>query len=171
MNRAILRGLVFVCFVILANDLASTSARGSAASDHIWKSYTNVRFQFTICYPEDLLVPQGEAPNSDGQKFQAKDGGQLIVFGQNNALDESLSDKLHYTATRLKGASGKITYEVIKPNWFVVSGQSGQTIFYAKTFYSRNQFKSFELSYNQSTAAVYEPWIGRLSACFADLAP
>jgi hypothetical protein len=170
MCRTILRAVVFVSVSILISDLASTSARESTAGDHVWKSYTNVRFQYAICYPEDLLIPQGESPNSDGQQFLAKDGGQLLVFGQNNALEQSLKHALAYTEARLIGASGKITYMVLNPHWFVVSGQNGQTVFYGKTLYSHDQFKSFELTYNHSAAAMYEPLIGRLSTCFVDLA-
>jgi hypothetical protein len=169
MGKAMLR-VVLVFFVVLSSHRASRSAHEAAATDHLWKSYTNERFQYTICYPEDLLVPQGESANSDGQKFLARDGAQLVVFGHYNALDESLRAVSANTAARLAGASGKVTYKVLKPHWFVVSGKSAQTIFYAKTFYSGDQFKSFELTYNYSSAAVYEPLIDRLNTCFSDLA-
>jgi len=169
-RRVILRAVVLVSFIILSSDPAIPPAHEAAASDHVWKSYTIERFQYTICYAEDLLVPQGESPNSDGQKFLAKDGAQLIVFGQNNALGKSLRAVSVSTAARLAGASGKVTYKVLKPHWFVVSGKNGQTVFYAKTFYSSDQFKSFELTYNRSAAAVYEPLVARLNTCFSDLA-
>ena len=162
MGRAVIQSAVFVVLGILIG--------ASTVDTHLWQSYTNVRFQYSICYPEDLLVPQGESPNSDGQKFLAKDGAQLLVFGRNNALDESLRDVLAHTEARLADAQGRVTYKVRKPNWFVVSGQNGQTIFYAKTLYSHDQFKSFELSYDRSKAAIYQPLIGRIAACFADLA-
>jgi len=117
----------------------------------------------------------------------AKDGAQLIVtpdsgrslrspatsargFGQNNALGKSLRAVSVSTVARLAGASGTVTYKVLKPHWFVVSGKNGQTVFYAKTFYSSDQFKSFELTYNRSAAAIYEPLIARLNTCFSDLA-
>jgi hypothetical protein len=124
---------------------------------HIWKSYTNVRFQYQICYPADLLVPQGEAENSDGQKLLANDGAQLIVYGSNNALDESLKEMLADTESRLTGTSGKVTYKVLKRNWFVVSGQNEQTVFYSKVLYRHGQFKSFELTYDRSAGALYAP--------------
>ena len=169
MRRAI-QWMVLVSIVILSNRLAITSAHAGAVGDHLWKSYTNERFRYSICYPEDLLVPQGESPNSDAQKFVAKDGAQLIVFGQYNALNESLRAVSASTAARLAGTSGKVTYKVLKPHWFVVSGKDAQTIFYAKTLYSGDQFVSFELTYNHSAAGVYGPLIGRLNACFSDVA-
>jgi hypothetical protein len=166
--------MMLVVLSSVASGIAGTAADGVRAHDpsarrHVWKTYTNVRFQYAVCYPEDLLVPQGESENGDGQRFAAKDGAQLIVFGQNNALNTPLKDVLADTASRLAGGSGKMTSKVLKGNWFLVSGQNGQTVFYAKTLYSQNQLKSFELTYNLSSAAVYEPLIRRLTACFADL--
>jgi hypothetical protein len=154
---------VLVCGVLLSQALP--------ADDHAWKTYTNARFRYGICYPADLLVPQGEADNSDGQAFLAKDGAKLLVYGSNNALNQTLKNVLDDTASRLARDSGKVTYKAIKRNWFVVSGQDQQTVFYAKTIYAREQFKSFELTYDSSLSAVYKPVLNRLAGCFADLKP
>ena len=150
--------------------MVPVAAQAPEASRHVWKVYTNVRFQYSICYPGDLLVPQGEALNGDGQKFLAKDGAKLVVFGQNNALNESLKDALEDTASRLAGASGQVTYKVIKPGWFVLSGQNGKSIFYAKMLYTHDQFKSFEITYDASESSVYKPVVARLARCFEDTA-
>ena len=147
---------------ILCRQNHSAECAGASADHHTWKVYTNVRFQYSICYPGDLLVPQGEAENSDGQKFLAKDGAKLLVFGQNNSLNKSLKDTLEDTASRLAGPSGRVTYRVIKPDWFVVSGQNGQSVFYAKTLYAHEQFKSFEITYESGSSNVYKPVITRL---------
>jgi hypothetical protein len=56
----------------------------------------------------------------------------------------------------------------VKPNWFVLSGRNGQTVFYAKAHYNLDQLKFLELTYYLSSAAVYEPLITRLTACFTD---
>jgi hypothetical protein len=86
---------------------------GDGIDRHTWKTYTNVRFQYHICYPADLMVPQGEPDNSDGQKFLAHGGAELIVYGSNNALDESLEKTLADTGARLAGPSGKVTYKML----------------------------------------------------------
>jgi hypothetical protein len=162
---------VLVTLIGIVGTIAFAAAEDEhvAADHHVWKTYTNLRFAYEICYPEDLLIPQGEADNGDGQKFVAKEDAQLIVYGSNNALDESLENDFNDTAARLAGSAGKVTYKVLKANWYVVSGQNGQTVFCAKTRYSGDQFKSFELTYDQSAAPVYEPVIRRLATCFADL--
>jgi hypothetical protein len=149
-----------------AASVVPVNGQGPAADHHIWKTYTNVRFQYSICYPQDLLVPQGETENSDGQMFLAKDGAKLTVFGQNNALNESLKAALEDTASRMAGPSGKVAYKAIKPHWFVVSGRNGQSVFYAKTLYANEQFKSFELTYDNGASATYKPVINRFAGCF-----
>ncbi len=160
----------------LVTGLATTGLIGTAAAQqtserHNWMRYVNVRFQYAICYPRDLLVPQGESDNSDGQKFlSSKDSGQLAVYGTNNALDETLGQRLSDMVSRLAGSSGKVTYKVQKASWFVVSGQNGESVFYAKTLFSHDQFKSFELTYARSAASLYDPLVGRFASCFTDLA-
>jgi hypothetical protein len=161
---------LWTCVVLGFTGVIPLAAQAPEASRHVWKIYTNVRFQYSICYPQDLLVPQGEAENSDGQKFLAMDGAKLLVFGQNNALNESVKDAIEDTSSRLAGASGKVTYQVIKPGWFVVSGQNGKSIFYAKTLYAHDQFKSFELTYNEAESSVYKPVAARLARCFENTA-
>lgn len=34
-----------------------------------YRTYHNSRFDYSISYPADILIPQGEAINGDGQKF------------------------------------------------------------------------------------------------------
>lgn len=152
-----------VLFFVMALFLSDSQARDS----HVWKTYTNVRFQYSICYPEDLLVPQGEADNSDGQAFLAKDGAKLLVYGRNNDLNQTVREVFKETASRLAGVSGKVTHQVIKPRWFVVSGTNEGKTFDAKVIYFRGQFKSFELTYDSLLSQVYTPVIQQLSDCFA----
>jgi hypothetical protein len=160
----------------LAAGVAGTGATEAVAAQqtsdaHGWMRYVNVRFQYAICYPQDLLVAQGESDNSDGQRFlSSKDNAELAAYGTNNALNETLTQRLSDTAKRLAASPGKVTYKVQKANWFVVSGQSNDAIFYAKTFFSHGQFKSFELTYDRSLAALYNPLVARFVSCFTDLA-
>jgi len=159
---------------VLAGSIAiglTTAAAQPTSDRHTWTTYVNVRFQYSICYPKDLLIPQGEAENSDGQRFLSNKGGaELAAYGSNNALDQTLGQRLSEVASSLAGPAGKVTYKVQRANWFVVSGQNGQKIFYAKTFFSHDQFKTFELTYDSSAAALYNPLVERFASCFADLA-
>jgi len=157
--------------VLGAAAAAQVGAATSPQASDRFARYSNVRFQYAICYPKDLLVPQGESANSDGQEFPSSDGGaELIVYGTNNALNETLKGRMSQTEARLAGARGKVTYKVQRVNWFALSGQNEQTIFYVKTLLSHGQFKSFELTYDKSKAALFDPLVGRFVSCFSDLA-
>jgi len=129
----------------------STLKAQESPSDHPdWKLYTNTKYQYAICYPEDLLVPQGESDDGDGQTFLAKDGAKLIVFGSAGIADIPVEQRLATAISDLAGTSGKVRYKVMKPNWFVVSGQTQHTVFYSKAIYTRDRFKQFALTYDAS---------------------
>jgi hypothetical protein len=145
----------------------NSSATAVVFDDPSWATYANSRFAYSICYPKNLLDPQGESPNGDGQKFLAKDGAQLLVYGSNNALNESINDVFSRTASRLAGPSGKISYKAVKPAWFVLSGQHDSTIFYAKTLYAKDLIVSFEFTYDSAQSNVYNPVAAKLASCFA----
>ncbi len=50
-------------------------------SDVRYETYHNLRFDFAVDYPADLLVPQGESDNQDGQKFLSEDGQkEMLVY-------------------------------------------------------------------------------------------
>ena len=87
----------------LVTGVAAAGSIGAVASKqpsdrHNWMTYVNDRFQYAICYPQDLLVPQGEPANSDGQRFLSnKDSAELAVYGGNNALFQTLREVVRYS--------------------------------------------------------------------------
>src|SRR5258708_31360638 len=78
------------------------------AAQHTYRTYHNARFDFSISYPTDVLIPQGEPENHDGQKFRSRDGrAEMLVYGSYNALNKPLrqlyteetADQPHRTAS------------------------------------------------------------------------
>ncbi|MDE7549052.1 hypothetical protein PY793_13845 [Acetobacter fabarum] len=158
--------LLPLCAVFLhIPDLASASPR---QENDGWEIYANVRFQYQICYPSRLLKPQGESDNSDGQRFLASDGGDLTVFGgYNDVLHWTLEYTLKTYSADLVGQKGKITYQVIKKDWAVFSGDDGErTEFYGKIFIRNDQFYIFELTYKKEYKNKYSKIVERISKCF-----
>ncbi|MGI4756631.1 MAG: hypothetical protein ACRYGF_07265 [Janthinobacterium lividum] len=154
----------FGCSVIFGLLLAV-----AAPSQPHWQQYANARFQYSICFPETVLKAQPEAENSDGRAFLGNDGARLLVYGS-EALRQTLAGHEAETSADLAGKAGKVTYEKHTLTWYVLSGTSGDTIFYAKTYRSHGQFKSFRLTYPASAASTYNPIAAHLSQCFKDLA-
>jgi hypothetical protein len=167
MLKAFLVGLTMACGALSLQ----AQAKEPRNDGHTWVYYGNPRFQYHICYPKDVLTAQREADNSDGRKFTGKDGAELAVWGSNNALDSNLKQEIEESGKRLAGPNGKVTYRAMHAKWAVVSGENGDGLFYAKIFYNRkaDQFKDFEMTYDKSQAALYNPIVSKISGCFADL--
>lgn len=95
------------------------------------KEYCNERYNFCISYLASFM-PQGESYNGDGQKFVSKDGKAVIsAYGGLAIIDISDDiEKVYNTAI----SDEKITYKVLKNNYFIISGyDENNNIFYRKT--------------------------------------
>lgn len=82
----------------------------SAAGHQYWQQYTNARFQYSICYPKDVLRAQPEAENSDGREFTGSHGVTMIAYGA-EALQKSLKAQENDTVSDLTGNARSITYK------------------------------------------------------------
>lgn len=127
-----------------------------------YENYCNSRFAYCIDYP-NALIPQGEAENGDGQKFTSKGSKvSLAVWGQFDALSHGIKGKLE-----MDSKSKKVTYKVLKTNWFIISGYTKEgNIFYQKTMLIDDTFKTFVLEYPPAEKAVYDKVCGRLVSSF-----
>jgi hypothetical protein len=136
-----------------------------------WPTYDNARFQYSICYPQQRLVPQPEAENGDGRHFQATDGAELTVYGDNDTTKETPEAAADEIGTRLGAPpDGRVTYKVVHGDWFVVSGRTMKQIFFAKGYLDHDQFKVFEFTYPIAKAAVYNDVAARFEVCFKSTA-
>ena len=143
--------------------VAIASAATAAPGDHAWRTYANVRFAYQICYPADLLKPQPEADNNDGRVFTGANGAKLTVWG-NNAL-QTVAEAAQASAQRL----GSVSYKVVKPDWYVLSGNQDGKIVYLKSRRSGDKFESFELRYPAQANAAWAPVVARIGACLRGL--
>src|SRR5262249_52619541 len=159
---------VFVCF---AGSLLATIPRLSARAELLplqdaaaYKTYANARFNYSISYPANLLRPQGEAENGDGQVFSAKDGSaEMRVYGRYNVNDETLNSA-YADLVREWGAS--VNYKVMKGNWFVVSALTNGKIRYQKTILHGDVFKTFQIEYDAKRRDTYDAVTSRVSKSF-----
>jgi hypothetical protein len=136
-----------------------------------YDTYHNDRFDYSIDYPKEILFPQGESDNGDGQKFLSKDAEvSLIVYGANNALDKSLEEMYREESRGGTPENPKrvVTYKVLEDNWFVVSGYNAGRIFYQKTLLSGGVFKTFVLEYDESEKERYDPIAKQIAKSFTD---
>lgn len=146
---------------------------GVAAADSgkkvTYQRYANVRFGYGISYPEGILIPQGEADNSDGQRFVSRDGDlEMLVWGSNNALDETLKSKYQEDIKEKtkEQPDKRVTFRQLKGNTYVVSGYLREKIFYQKTMFADDAFMTFLLTYPAGKKQDYDPVVSEISRSF-----
>jgi len=122
-----------------------------------------------VRYPRDLLIPQGESDNGDGQKFLSRGGATLVVWGGYNTLGQTLAQFETDAVNRLAGNSGTATCRKRQSTWLVLSGVTDDKIFHAKTLLVGDIRKSFEFTYPRENADVYSAFTARIVSSFRSL--
>ncbi len=149
------RFMRLLSLIVLVGALAPLSRPAQAQTGYV--TYHNARFSYSISYPVRVLIPQGEAANGDGQKFLSKDGrAEMLVYGSNNALDQTLRNVYQEEISSAAHPQRKVTYQVIKPDWFVVSGTENSRVFYQKTFLRDGVFKTFRIEYDETQKGTFD---------------
>lgn len=128
-----------------------------------WRTYRNVRYAYSICYPAQLK-PGREADNGDGRTFTAADGTRLKVWGGYNVLDE---DAEAVARRRQRQTGGGITYAVQRRNWYVFSARVGPDFVYERGHLANGTVATFQLRYPARQAARWKPVVERLSNCLS----
>ena len=83
-------------------------------------TYSNVRYDYSIDYPDTLLTPEEESPSLDGLVFQPKSGHADVRVWARTALDESVGDALRSDEQNdCPGVTA--AYEVSKPTYAAFS--------------------------------------------------
>jgi len=154
-----------ISLAVLALVISSSGLALPAASQNLaWGTYVNTRFQYSIKYPVGILIPQGESANGDGQRFVSPDGqAVLTVWGAHNALEQSLAEVFQEAVA---GLGGQVTYQVMKPDWFALSGHRQGNIFYQKTYLLGEVYKSFTLEYPAHQRHRFDPLTEAISRSF-----
>jgi hypothetical protein len=127
-----------------------------------YEFYGNSRFGYSVEYPSELLVPQGEAPNGDGQIF-SNDESEMRVFGTNLLLNETLEAEFKSLLKEKKG----VKYKVLKTDFFVLSGEDKGRIYYQKTMRGGNEdFLTFMIEYPADKRDVYDRAVTKIVKTF-----
>ena len=139
-----------------------------SGENQTFKTYSNARFNYSIDYPDSLLIPQNESANSDGQTFQSADAqALLLVSGSYNALDETIESRFRKElAAAEQDGTRAITYQRQKSNWYVTSGDEGINTFYQKTMLKNGVFIEFRLTHPKAAEKSFDPVTTRISRSF-----
>lgn len=111
----------------------------SYSQNSAYKTYTNLRYSYSIDYPATMLYPQNEQDElTTGQIFVSKNKANNLVVDidwRYIDYDNSISALENLYNIDIKNSNGKnVTYKVKKQYFYVVSGYDANgNIFYKKT--------------------------------------
>ena len=104
--------------------------------------YFNLRFEYSIYYPANILKPQPESYNGDGRVFtDMQNRNVLVVYGCRSVdIDTDLPLPFEQVyKDELKGGrfqthpNRKVSYSKFTKKYFIITGIDGENIFYQKT--------------------------------------
>lgn len=163
-NRAPQKGLALSPLSLLV--AAIFVASGAPTAQHQWKEVHNATFNYSACYPADLLGPSGDPLNIGGQRYVGKGGAQLVISGLANPDGDNLQVTAEQTIPNSFGLKRKVTYKALRRDWAVLSGQLADgRIFYQRVIRKRGNFAFFFLSYPKNQSATFDPVVKRLGTC------
>lgn len=141
--------------VLVGGALLPVSREASAQAGY--RRYHNARFGYSISYPVKILIPQGEAANGDGQKFLSRDGHtEMLVYGSHNVSDQPLQQVYQKEISSTEHPNRLVTYQVLRADWFVVSGIEDGRVFYQKTLLRGGVFKTFRIEYDERQKGTFD---------------
>jgi hypothetical protein len=148
----------------LAGLTAVVLAPGAARADE-WKTYRNPRFDFSFEYP-GWFTAADTSENSDGSRFEAKDGAAILAYGSWNAMDDKpLTIEQHEAFVRGNDDYSGLTYRFADAKTLVLSGLRGDTIFYEKYALVRDDdlILNLQITYPARLKDKYDPLIDRIA--------
>lgn len=178
MSRRLLLGIAGACVLAIVAGVMiygthrhigkSTTQSSSTTPQIVYSEYVNARFAYSVCYPPQILVPQGESSNGDGQKFISKDGQAVaLVYGANNALGQSLQQVFNQDA---EGVT--LNDRSMGTDKFTFSGKTSDDIMeMEKTFFRNQGFKTLNIQFPATRASTYVPIAEHMIECFATTTP
>jgi hypothetical protein len=120
------RTTYLVCFGLFLGLTVIALPKAAAAE---WRTYTNVRFGFSVEYPAHLLQIQPPPANNDGRAFRSHDGQVGITASAGfNVLRSTV--KGLYRESIAEYGHEHVTFKKLRRNWFVVSGVRAGSLFY-----------------------------------------
>jgi hypothetical protein len=134
-----------------------------------YQQYQNDRFNYSVQYPANLLTPQKEPTNGEGQTFQSPDGKIVMqVYARQNTLSQSLPERYRQVLQNRSDAApnATITDQTIRDNFFVVTGYRGNWVFYQKTILHNDRFKTLEFSYHRSFQPQFDAIVTEVAHSF-----
>lgn len=128
--------------------------------------YQNDRYGTFISYPANFFLPEPPPGNGDGRQFVSVDGtSQFYVFAQFNALGQSQNEQI--AQDKSDPAHADTSYERVGPGWYVLSGTTGDKIFYRRVIEDMDGLiRVFEITYPTARKAEFDAVVTYMANSF-----
>lgn len=149
-----------VILFILVTWGSALSQSAYSVGEVSYGTYFNGRFGFSVAVPLSHLQPQGGLADGNGQVFSSPNGAQMQVFGSSQLLEGSLEEA--YNVLSQDSPNRQVTYKVVRDDWFVVSGftgDDGNTVFYTRVTKhpESGAYLTFTLRYARDLKPTFDP--------------
>jgi hypothetical protein len=138
---------------------AAQAARDAAGFKIITEERTGVR----IGIPTRLL-PKRETTPSSGSRWQSEDG--RITLDTSTTPPPETLEALFQRATGANVPGRKITYKLLRPDFFVVTGETATGRFYRRLAAGPNGLRGFSIGYDKALAADLDRLVIAIAASF-----
>ncbi|MCG6902106.1 MAG: SH3 domain-containing protein [Rhodobacter sp.] len=134
-----------------------------------WSTYENQSYGTRLNYPSDYFLPEITPAAGNGQAFSSVDGhASLIVAALPLSGAQTLEQLRQHDIEN--GSYDTITYQPVRDTWYVLSGYSGDNIFYRRVEFraGQNTAHTFELRFPSADKGLMDNVVTRMSRAFAD---
>lgn len=165
------------------------SAAAALSPGHRWRIYrAEADDKAEVCYPADLLHVRHDEHSWSNTWLMGPDDAEVIVQSRSDkytTLSEEMKNSIEidtspgYPPPEFIGDEPKADYKVIfkitrrivKPDWYLYTGENKKFILYVWRHRVDHAFKGFWMVYPKSNAAAWKGIPERLRACFKSLGP
>lgn len=124
-------------------------------------SYKNSRYGFSLNYPERTFTSSSTPDNGDGIILHGKNIS-VTASGSNNIFHKDLDECYNDTLNSYPDA----TYRIKKSNYYVVSGISGNNIYYIKEYVGAESINSMIIEYPSSMKKEFDAIVTTVANSF-----
>jgi len=139
----------------------------AARSSEIYSPYVNERFGYRVFVPTTLVSSRGESANGDGCTWKSRDGQiTLKAWGGNNVFNRTLRGQMNAARREWAADHARFGYCRFTPKFYVLTGTTGDQIFYEKTVPQGDGFATMLWQFPVSRRARMDAVVTKTSRAF-----
>lgn len=129
-----------------------------------YTEYRNEQYNLSITYPAAIMSPQATIGEDRGREIVSESGDAgVVIFAVDGADQRTLQSQYQ---EQLDADGSEVTYNVLRDDWFVVSGFDEGDVFYQRTQLSGDTLKTFRIRYAEEEKDFYDPVTAIISRSF-----